>query len=159
MVERSLTSIGNASRIKAKIEQARRGEKTVVAYIGGSITEGYSGGPEGCFAKLSYNDFAATYGTGDNVEYVNAGLSGTSSTVGNLRVQRDVLACKPDIVFIKYGVNDAQDMFTKSSYESLVKTLLTQENEPAVVLLFNRTVDGYSAQVFMKAIGEHYSCL
>ena len=81
MFERSLTSIVNPSRIKAKIEQARSGEKTVVAYIGGSITEGYAGGPEGCYAKLSYDYFAGEYGTGDNVEYVNAGLSGTASMV------------------------------------------------------------------------------
>lgn len=45
----------------------------------------------------------------------------------------------------------------KISYESLVKTLLMQENEPAVVLLFNRTIDGYSAQEYMKSIGGHYS--
>lgn len=157
MVERSLTSIGNPTRIKAKIEQAKSGKKTVIAYIGGSITEGYAGGAEGCYAKLSYNYFAEAYGTGENVEYVNAGLSGTASTVGNLRVQRDVLAYKPDIVFIEYAVNDSQDLFTKLSYESLVKTLLMQENEPAVVLLFNRTIDGYSAQEYMKTIGEHYS--
>lgn len=157
MVERSLTSIGNPTRIKAKIEQAKSGKKTVVAYIGGSITEGYAGGPKGCYAKLSYNYFAEAYSTGENVEYVNAGLSGTSSTVGNLRVQRDILAYRPDIVFIEYAVNDGQDFFTKLSYESLVKTILMQENEPAVVLLFNRTVDGYSAQEYMKKIGEHYS--
>lgn len=157
MVKRSLTSIGNPARIKAKIEQAKSGERIVVAYIGGSITEGYAGGADGCYAKLSYNYFAESYGTGDNVEYVNAGLSGTASTVGNLCVQRDVLAYDPDIVFIEYAVNDSQDIFTKSSYESLVKTLLTQENEPAVVLVFNRTTDGYSAQEYMKSIGEHYS--
>ena len=40
---------------------------------------------------------------GDNVEYVNAGLSGTASALGNLRVQRDVLAYEPDIVFIEYA--------------------------------------------------------
>lgn len=157
MVERSLTSIGNTSRINAKIEQAKSGKKTVIAYIGGSITEGYAGGPDGCYAKLSYNYFAETYGTGDNVEYVNAGVSGTASTVGNLRVTRDVLSYEPDIVFIEFAVNDGQDRFMKDSYESLVKTLLTQENEPAVVLLFNRTVDGHSAQKHMKMIGTHYS--
>lgn len=156
MVKRSLTSIGNPERIKAKIKQAESGEKTVVAYIGGSITEGYAGGADGCYAKLSYNYFAEAYGTGDNVEYVNAGLSGTASTVGNLRAQRDVLAYNPDIVFIEYAVNDAQDMFTKASYESLVKTFLAQENKPAVVLIFNRTVDGYTAQEYMKTIGRHY---
>ena len=156
MVERSLTSIGNPSRIKAKIEQAKSGEKTVVAYIGGSITEGYAGGPDGCYAKLSYDYFAETYGTGDNVEYVNAGLSGTSSTLGNLRVQRDVLTYNPDIVFIEYAVNDAQDTFTKASFESLIKTVLMQENDPAVVLIFNRTVDGYSTQEQMQIVGRFY---
>ena len=154
MIKRSLVSLGNTERINAKIAQAKRGEKTVVSYIGGSITEGYAGGADGCYAKLSYNYFAETYGTGDNVEYVNAGLSGTASTVGNLRVQRDVLAYNPDIVFIEYAVNDSQDMFTKSSYESLVKTILTQKNDPAVVLIFTRTIDGYSAQTYMKTIGK-----
>lgn len=157
MVERSLVSVGNTSRLNAKIEQAKSGKKTVVAYIGGSITEGYPGDPDDCYAKLSYDYFAETYGTGDNVEYVNAGVSGTASTVGDLRVGRDVLSHDADIVFIEYAVNDGQDEYMKTSYESLVKTVLTQENEPAVVLLFNRTKDGYSAQSHMKMIGTHYS--
>lgn len=38
MVDRSLYSLGNTSRLKAKMEQARSGEKTTIAYIGGSIT-------------------------------------------------------------------------------------------------------------------------
>lgn len=156
MVARSLYSTGNTSRLKAKMEQARSGEKTTIAYIGGSITEGVGGTPETCYAKLSYNYFAETYGSGDNVSYVNAGLSGTPSNLGVLRLERDVLSQKPDIVFVEFAVNDSQDKIAKESYESLVKTVLSQDNEPAVVLLFNVIESGYTAQAHMKEIGEYY---
>ena len=144
MVSRSLYSLGNTSRLKAKLRQAQSGEETTVAYIGGSITRGETAGAE-------------KYGTGDNVKYVNAGVSGTPSVLGNLRLQKDVLDYNADIVFVEFAVNDAQDNAHKESYESLVRTVLTQENDPAVVLIFNRTANGYTAQEYMKEIGDYYS--
>ncbi len=156
MVERSLYSLGNTSRLKEKIEKAKSGEKTTIAYIGGSITEGLTAGANGCYAKLSCDYFAKAYGTGDNVEYVNAGLSGTPSNLGVLRLERDILSHDPDIVFIEFAVNDGQDKISKESYESLVKTVLSHENSPAVVLLFNVIESGYTAQAHMKEIGEFY---
>lgn len=157
MVSRSLYSLGNTSRLKAKLRQAQSGEETTVAYIGGSITRGETAGAEGCYAKLSYNYIAEKYGTGDNVNYVNAGVSGTPSVLGNLRLQKDVLDYNADIVFVEFAVNDAQDNTHKESYESLVRTVLTQKNDPAVVLIFNRTANGYTAQEYMKEIGDYYS--
>lgn len=157
MVDRSLYSLGNTSRLKAKMEQARSGEKTTVAYIGGSITEGVGANAASCYARLSYEFFRDTYGTGDNVEYVNAGLSGTPSNLGVLRLERDVLSFDPDIVYVEFAVNDSQDDIAKESYESLVRTVLEQDNAPAVVLIFNVIESGYTAQAHMKEIGEHYS--
>jgi acyl-CoA thioesterase-1 len=157
MISRSLYSLGNPSRLKAKLKQAQAGEEMTVAYIGGSITRGETAGAEGCYAKLSYNYIAEKYGTCDNVKYVNAGVSGTPSVLGNLRLQKDVLDYNADIVFVEFAVNDAQDNTHKESYESLVRTVLTQENAPAVILLFNRTANGYTAQEYMKEIGEYYS--
>lgn len=157
MISRSLYSLGNPSRLKAKLKQAQAGEEMTVAYIGGSITRGETAGAEGCYAKLSYNYISEKYGTGDNVKYVNAGVSGTPSVLGNLRLQRDVLDYNADIVFVEFAVNDAQDNTHKESYESLVRTVLTQENDPAVVLIFNRTANGYTAQEYMKEIGDYYS--
>lgn len=156
MVERSLVSMGNSCRVKAKIEQMKSGEETTVAYIGGSITQGMNAGSDGCYAKLSYNYLAENYGTGDNVKYVNAGIAGTPSVLGNLRLERDVLSHKPDIVFIEFAVNDAQDLIHRESYESMVKTILSQENEPAVILLFTILENGYTCQEYMSAIGERY---
>ena len=157
MISRSLYSLGNPSRLKAKLKQAQAGEEMTVAYIGGSITRGETAGAEGCYAKLSYNYISEKYGTGDNVKYVNAGVSGTPSVLGNLRLQKDVLDYNADIVFVEFAVNDAQDNTHKESYESLVRTVLTQENDPAVVLIFNRTANGYTAQEYMKEIGDYYS--
>ena len=157
MISRSLYSLGNTSRLKAKLRQAQSGEDMTVAYIGGSITRGETAGAEGCYAKLSYNYIAEKYGTYDNVKYVNAGVSGTPSVLGNLRLQKDVLDYNADIVFVEFAVNDAQDNTHKESYESLVRTVLTQDNAPAVILLFNRTANGYTAQEYMKEIGEYYS--
>ena len=156
MVQRSFVQFGNTHRIEAKLAQASSGEETTVAYIGGSITEGIGGTPETCYAKLSYNYIAENYGTGDNVKYVNAGISGTPSILGNLRVERDVLAHNADIVFIEFAVNDGGEHLYKESFESLVRTILAQENEPAVILLFTVTEDGHTCQEHMKQIGEYY---
>lgn len=156
MVGRSFVSLGNTYRIEQKLSQALNGEKITVAYLGGSITEGVGGTPDTCYAKLSYNYIAKNYGTGNNVEYVNAGVSGTPSILGNLRVQKDVLDKNADIVFIEFAVNDGMEQLYKESYESLVRTVLQQENEPAVILLFTVTKTGHTCQEHMSQIGEYY---
>lgn len=40
---------------------------------------------------------------------MNAGLSGTPSKLGILRLDRDVLAYEPDICFIEFAVNDGTE--------------------------------------------------
>ncbi len=71
MVARSLISTGNNYRMKKALEKANKGQELIMVYLGGSITEGYNGGPNGCYAKLSYDYFSQTFGTGNNVKYIN----------------------------------------------------------------------------------------
>lgn len=157
MTDRSLYSLGNVSRLNEKLEKARSGEKTVVAYLGGSITEGLGTDNKDLgYARVSYEYIKDTYGTSDNVEYVNAGLSGTNSTLGMIRVGRQVLDYEPDIVFIEFAVNDGTDELAKESYDSLVKTILSYKSNPAVVLIFTILESDYSAQDHMKEIGKYY---
>lgn len=154
MVSKAFVSAGNTHRLKTKLEKIRSGEKSAVAFIGGSITEGYTVQPDECYAKLTY-DFIAQDHT-DTVEYINAGISGTPSILGNIRLERDVLSHDPDIVFVEFAVNDGGEKIFQESYDSMIKTILTRENEPAVVLLFNRTKEGHTSQDYMKLIGEYY---
>ncbi len=155
MVERSLVSLGNTYRFDNKIAKAADGETVTVAYLGGSITEGI-GAPdkENCYAKLSFDALSEVYG--GNFEYVNAGVSGTPSILGNLRVQKDVLDYSPDIVFLEFAVNDGMEQIYKESYESLIRTILKQDNEPAVILLFTVTKTGHTCQPHMSELGEYY---
>ncbi|WP_124100775.1 SGNH/GDSL hydrolase family protein [Ruminococcus sp. Marseille-P6503] len=155
MIRKAMYSYGNTSKMQEKIKKAQSGEKVTVAYLGGSITEGLTAGDSDCYAKLTYDYFAEKFGTGDNVEYCNAGLSGTPSTLGILRLERDVLQYEPDVCFIEFAVNDGTDAEYQNAYESIVRELL--ERDVAVVLLFSVTAEDYSAQDYMKAIGEHYS--
>ncbi|MBR6872621.1 MAG: SGNH/GDSL hydrolase family protein [Ruminococcus sp.] len=154
MLETSLTGLYDVSLLKEKIAKARNGEKVTLAYIGGSITEGLTAGDDLCYAKLSYEGFKKRFGA-DNAEYVNAGISGTPSKLGNLRLQRDVLSKSPDICFVEFAVNDSSDEDCQAAYESIVRDLT--ENGVAVVLLFSVTEADYSAQDYMKKIGQYYN--
>ncbi|MCR8657500.1 SGNH/GDSL hydrolase family protein [Paenibacillus endoradicis] len=156
MLERSLVSTGNNYRMKKAMEQSRNGEETTIAYIGGSITEGFNGGAEHNYAKESYQYFVDTFGTGNNVKYINAGMAGTPSTLGLIRLERDVLQYDPDVVFVEFAVNDPNDGLSMTAFESLLRRLWDGTKEPAVVLIFTVTEQGYSAQSQMENIGLHY---
>ena len=157
MVQRSLLNIGNPYRLQQKILAAQAGQDITIAYIGGSITEGPDVQPAERYVTLSYHEFEDTYCNGGKVTCINAGLSGTPSNLGVLRLQRDVLDHKPDIVFVEFAVNDSQDFQEKQCFESMIRTILEQENEPAVVLIFNRTEDGYTCQSVMGLTGMFYN--
>ncbi len=152
-----LYRVGNTERIRNKISNAQNGEQVNIAYIGGSITAGGSSStPQNCFANLSYDYFSETFGTGGNVNYINAGMAGTSSVVGNLRADNDILSKNADIIFIEFAVNDQGGERFKKSFESLVRKCLSQENEPAVVIITLCQKSGGSNQDWMAQVAEAY---
>lgn len=152
-----LLNVGNTARIRDKIAKAQNGEDVTVGYIGGSITGGGSASsPNLAYPTLSFNYFAETFGAGSNVHYVNAGVAGTSSVVGNMRVDQDIFSKNCDIIFIEFAVNDQGDDRFKKSFESLVKKCLMQENEPAVVVVTLCQKSGGSNQDWMAQVAENY---
>lgn len=158
MVERSLMTTGDMTRMANVLKKAENGGEITVSYIGGSITEGLTvsyTNPELCWANLSYEWLCEKYPNA-KINYVNAGLSGTPSILGNVRLERDILAHKPDICFVEFAVNDGMETSYKNAYESLVRTLLAQENDIAVVLLFTVIESGHTCQPHMSEIGNNY---
>ena len=158
MVENSLMTLGDMTRMANVLKKAENGEEITVAYIGGSITEGLTvapSKPELCWAHLSYKWLCEQY-PDTKINFVNAGLSGTPSILGNVRLERDVLAFDPDICFVEFAVNDGTEMKYKVAYDSLVRTLLTAEKDIAPVLLFTVIESGHSCQPHMSEIGNNY---
>ena len=159
MLENSLVSVGNTQRVQAAIAKARAGEEVTIAYLGGSITEGALAQPQQtrCYAYLSAHAFAETYMPNPKLlKYVNAGISGTPSVLGITRLEQDVLRHEPDIVFVEFAVNDSNQMPYRIVYESMIRKLLADECQPAVVLIFTFMESGYSCQPHMQQVGSHY---
>lgn len=158
MIARSVVSTGNTARLNRVFEKAENGEDITIAYVGGSITEGYAAGSRSpqCYASVSAAAFQETYCAGGVVTCQNNGLSGTPSVLGNLRAGAEVLPAQPDIIFLEFAVNDGMEMDCRVSYESLVRTCLEAENEPAVILLFTYMETGHTCQEQQQEIGTLY---
>lgn len=157
VVAASLASEGNNFRLKAVIEKIRSGEAVTIGFIGGSITEGYQSGGGKNYAQLVTEYLDQTYSDGSGkVTCVNAGLSGTPSMLGLIRADRDLLYAQPDLIFIEFAVNDAQTFTDKQAYEALIRKCLMQENDPAVLLLYSVTQNGYTCQNDMALTAFYY---
>lgn len=157
MLERSLASEGNNRRLQKIMEKLASGETVTVGFIGGSITEGFNAQNGENYAKLVTEYLDRTYAGGSGkVICVNAGLAGTPSLLGLVRADRELLSARPDLIFIEFAVNDAQSFADKQAYEALIRKCLKQENEPAVILLYSVTENGYSCQNDMAMTAFYY---
>ncbi len=163
MIDQSLLSIGNVTRLKKAIEKAKRGEEVVIAYIGGSITQGAGAKPihEKCYAYLSYRGFCQrfTKDDGANVKFVKAGVGGTPSELGMIRYEKDVTnfgEIKPDVVIVEFAVNDEGDETEGVSYESLVRKIAKADDQPAVILNFAVFMSEWNLEDRLVPIGENY---
>ncbi len=159
MLNTSILSTGTNGRLEKVIEKIQNGEDVIISMIGGSITEGagaenfsYAYGEQFIFSlQDTYPD--------SSIHYYNAGLGGTPSTLGLMRYERDVtdtIGADPDLVIVEFAVNDWEEPTYGRAYESLVRTILEKENEPAVLLLFSVFQSKWNMQDEYAPIGEHY---
>lgn len=160
MLDDSLVSTGNNARIKNVIKKAREGKDVTIAYLGGSITEGLGADHKKySYARSSCSMFSKVYGKQNNVYFVNAGMSGTPSTLGAIRYKRDVLGQTPngkapDILFLEFAVNDREECTKGGAYEGLIRRALASGS--AVVLIFSVFRDNFNLQDTYIPYGKHY---
>lgn len=160
MIAGSFVSLGNNVRLKRAIEKAKAGEDVTIAFIGGSITEGAGATPsqKTCYSKVAYDRFCARFGNGENVHYTKAGVGGTSSELGMIRYERDILGrgAAPDVVIVEFAVNDEGDETKGDCYETLVRKILFSDNAPAVILLFSVFESDWNLQERLSPVGVRY---
>lgn len=163
MIAHSLVSTGNNYRLKRVIERAKAGEDVTIAYIGGSITQGAGAKPINtmCYSYRAYQSFCKMFSPcqGKNIHYVKAGVGGTSSELGMIRYENDVLkngVITPDLVIVEFAVNDEGDETKGVCFESLIKKILMSENRPAVLLNFAVFMNDWNLQDRLQPIGERY---
>jgi len=157
IAEDAIISYGNLSRIARAMEKGKKGEEITVAMLGGSITQGsLSSTPKTCYAYYVYQWWSNKF-KGSKINYVNAGIGGTTSQFGAARVESDVLKYNADFVVVEYSVNDGESDLFKETYESLVRKILNSPGEPGVLIVNNvQYKDGINAQRIHNEVGAYY---
>jgi len=154
VLERSLVSTGHPARLEQALAKARRGEAVTVGVIGGSITAGAGTS----LPERRYGDRVAAWWRQTfpeaSVRFVNAGIGATGSDYGALRVKRDLLSQHPDFVVVEYAVNDPNTRAAAETLEGLIRQVLRETNQPAVLLLFTMNQDGGNAQEWQTKVGR-----
>ncbi len=158
MFERAMKydKYANNKKLADLMLRAEKGEDITVGVIGGSITQGSSATkPQNTYSQIMWRWWQATFPDSE-ITFVNAGIGATTSYLGVHRVEKDLLASEPDFVIVEFAVNDANTDFFKISYDNLVRRILTDENSPAVMLVFMTQESGTSAQANCSFVGVKY---
>ena len=139
------------------------GELTI-GFIGGSITIGANETDR--YATHVTNWFAEQY-PNKNVKQVNAGISGTPSVFGMYRVNSDIGAYAPDVVFVEFAVNDIDNGKLATSdvelyMETIVRNLLALPKEPVIIFLYSANDDSSGSPAthtipYHDAVAEYYN--
>ena len=124
-------------------------------FLGGSITEGHKASSP----KTSYVGLVSKYLSdrfaGKTVACFNAGIGGTGSNFGRLRMARDVLSHDPDLVFVEFAVNDA-GRDRRAEMESIVRTLMAGEKTPYIVFLYTASRTYSTVTAYHEQVAAHY---
>ncbi|MCC7490834.1 MAG: hypothetical protein IT204_00725 [Fimbriimonadaceae bacterium] len=151
-----LLSAGDPARLDRVLAQARRGEPISLVSIGGSITQG----AKASRPELRYPDQVAAWLRQTfpqaTVRFHNAGIGATGSNYGALRCARDVLAQRPDLVLVEYGVNDGPTPEAAETYEGLLRQILAAPPQPAVITMAMMNRAGGNAHAVHGPVATHY---
>ncbi len=141
-------------------QRAKHGENLTVAFFGGSLTWGARASDPN---KTSYRGVIGRKLTEKypkaKFKFVDAAIGGTGSLLGVFRLQRDVLAYKPDLVFLDFTLNDGTyntSPATLAAYESLVRRMVKDGKCPVVqMFLAARSMVTEGATDKMKRYHAH----
>lgn len=147
---------GDITRLAAVMRQARDGEEITVGVIGGSITQGSLATANNGYGNIFYQWWTEAF-PDTKINFVNAGLGGTTSYLGVHRIDKELLAYNPDVVVVEFSVNDSDSLFYKETYEDLIRRIMKQPNNPAVIQLFMTQENGTSAQAVHLHVGFWYN--
>ena len=120
--------------------RAREGERLNVVFFGASLTWGANASDPQLtsYRAVVGQRLEATYPKA-HFKFYDAAIGGTGSQLGVFRLQRDVLARRPDLVFLDFSANDdiySANPETLASYESIVRRLIADGRTPVVIAIF-----------------------
>ncbi len=131
-----MTTEKNISLMAVNSDPFKGDSEINVVFLGDSIYAGAGAEPqtERWVNKVG-EWFINTYGkNGVKVNPHYKGVGGTTTDYSLVRVIRDVVNLKPDMVFVSQTCNDGGDTDTIRNLESVVRTLMALDNPPYIVI-------------------------
>ena len=119
--------------------RARAGKAMNVVFFGGSLTWGANASdPQRTSYRALMGQYLRRRYPRAPLTFHDAAIGGTGSKLGLFRLDRDVLARKPDLVFLDFTANDdlsGTDVQTLATYECLLREMISQGIPVVQVLL------------------------
>ena len=136
----------------------REGRPVNIVYFGGSITEGAGTSDASLSYPARFSRFLQASYPGVPITTWNTAQPGTGAVLGAFRLERDVLAHKPDLVIVEFAINDwgASHEEIQASVEGIVRAC--RQASPGTDLLFTYAfvsghLDDYRKGETPRAIG------
>jgi lysophospholipase L1-like esterase len=119
--------------------RARAGEPLSVVFFGGSLTWGANASdPQRTSYRALMGDYLRAKYPKAPLAFHDAAIGGTGSNLGMFRLDRDVQARRPDLVFLDFTANDdhyGKDVPTLAAYECLLREMIGRGIPVVQVLL------------------------
>ena len=131
------------------LKKLRAGGPVRLAYLGGSITEARRGWRE------KTTDWFRREFPKAAIEEVNAAISGTGSDYGAIRLAADVLAQKPDLLFVEFRVNGSAG-FDVPTVEGIVRQ--ARRANPELDICFVYTVADWMLEGLKAGRQTSFGC-
>jgi lysophospholipase L1-like esterase len=116
--------------------RAEKGERLTVAFYGGSLTWGANASdPNRTSWRARLSERLVERFPNAHFKFVDAAIGGTTSQLGIFRLDRDVIAYRPDLMFIEWTCNDGYDATNdvrSSSYEGSIRRFLSARPDGVV---------------------------
>lgn len=132
-------------------EKLKAGKETTIAYFGGSITAAAG------YRVKTFDWFKKSFPQA-TLKEVNAAIGGTGSDLGAFRCGTDVVAKRPDLVFVEFNINDGSptNEFRKATMEGIVRQLWSSESKPEIVFLYTTSRTLNHPRGSHPAVAHHY---
>ncbi|MGH9756024.1 MAG: GDSL-type esterase/lipase family protein [Blastocatellia bacterium] len=149
--------------IGAFFDKLRAGAPVTIAYLGGSITAGAgASSPEKTSFRALVTEWFRKHYPKSEITELNAAINNTGASGGSLyaslRARRDVVAYKPDLVFVEFAVNDTNEgeIAIQKAIEGLLRQLLIVAQPPEVVMLYATSSKRGVRAEWHDTIAAHY---
>lgn len=120
------------------IYKLKNNKKLNIGYFGGSITEGAGASdPSKCWRSITTQWFRDTYPDCE-INEIMAAIGGTGSDLGAYRCEKDLLSGDPDLVFLEFSCNDAEDPFLPivNNVESIYRKIWTKNPAAEIIVIY-----------------------